>query len=169
MSSLVEDLLLLARLDAGRPLDATRSTSPGCCWSRSSTPASLAPAHRWQLDLPDEPVTVTGDEQRLHQVVTNLLGNARHHTPPGTTVTVSAAAADDGVRIVVHDDGPGLPGGPRGERVRAVHPRRRVAHPRLRRRRSRAVAGRRDRPGPRRQRRVESQLGSTTFTVAAAR
>ena len=50
----------------------------------------VAPDHRWQLRLPDEPVTVTGDEQRLHQVVTNLLSNARHHTPPGTTVTVSA-------------------------------------------------------------------------------
>ncbi len=71
----------------------------------------LSPAHKWQLDLPEEPVTVIGDEQRLHQVVTNLLGNARHHTPPGTTVTVSATRDEDGVRIVVHDDGPGLPEG----------------------------------------------------------
>jgi two-component system OmpR family sensor kinase len=70
----------------------------------------LSPAHKWQLDLPDQPVTVTGDERRLHQVVTNLLGNARDHTPSGTTVTVSAEVAHDGVRVVVHDDGPGLPG-----------------------------------------------------------
>ena len=71
----------------------------------------LAPHHRWQLRLPDEPVTITGDEQRLHQVVTNLLGNARHHTPPGTTVTVSADRQTHGITIEVHDDGPGLPDG----------------------------------------------------------
>ena len=50
----------------------------------------MAPDHRWRLELPDEPVEVTGDEQRLHQVVTNLLTNARKHTPAGTTVTVTA-------------------------------------------------------------------------------
>ncbi len=109
MSGLVDDLLLLARLDAGRPLarsevDVTRMLLESVVDARV-----LSPSHLWQLDLPDEPVLVTGDEQRLHQVVTNLLGNARHHTPPGTTVTVSATTAPDGVRILVHDDGPGLP------------------------------------------------------------
>ena len=48
----------------------------------------VAPDHRWVLDLPDEPVSTQGDEQRLHQVLTNLIGNARRHTPEGTTVTV---------------------------------------------------------------------------------
>ena len=54
---------------------------------------------------------MVGDERRLHQVVTNLLTNARKHTPPGTTVTVTATATASpyGGRFTVHDDGPGLP------------------------------------------------------------
>src|SRR5262249_30843196 len=59
-------------------------------------------------DLPAEPVTVTGDPGRLHQVVTNLLANARMHTPPGTEVTVSLAAGD-AVVLRVADNGPGIP------------------------------------------------------------
>lgn len=111
MGGLVDDLLLLARLDAGRPLERAEVDVTRLLLESVVDARVLAPAHKWQLDLPEEPVTVTGDEQRLHQVVTNLLGNARHHTPPGTTVTVSAETADDEVRIVVHDDGPGLPEG----------------------------------------------------------
>ena len=66
--------------------------------------------HRWDLDLPAEPVTIEGDEPRLHQVVANLLANARTHTPAGTTVTVSlAAAATGGAVLTVADDGPGIP------------------------------------------------------------
>jgi two-component system OmpR family sensor kinase len=108
MSGLVEDLLLLARLDAGRPLERDEVDVTRLLLESVADARILAPTHTWQLDLPDEPVTVVGDEQRLHQVVTNLLGNARHHTPPGTTVTVSANLAADGVRVHVHDDGPGL-------------------------------------------------------------
>jgi two-component system OmpR family sensor kinase len=110
MSALVEDLLLLARLDSGRPLvreevDLTRLLLEAVADARV-----LAPDHHWRFDLPDEPVTATGDADRLHQVVTNLLNNARNHTPAGTTVTVRVAAtAAGGVRIEVHDDGPGLP------------------------------------------------------------
>jgi two-component system OmpR family sensor kinase len=111
MSGLVEDLLLLARLDAGRPLERVEVDVTRLLLESVVDARVLSPAHKWQLDLPEEPVTVTGDAQRLHQVVTNLLGNARHHTPPGTTVTVSARSDDDGVRIVVRDDGPGLPEG----------------------------------------------------------
>ena len=111
MSGLVEDLLLLARLDSGRelerlPVDVTRLLLETVADARV-----LAPEHRWHLALPEQPVTVVGDERRLHQVVTNLLGNARQHTPPGTTVTVSASVDGDGARIAVHDDGPGLPDG----------------------------------------------------------
>jgi two-component system OmpR family sensor kinase len=65
----------------------------------------VAPDHRWRLELPEAPLEVTGDEQRLHQVVTNLLTNARKHTPAGTTVTVTGRP--DG--FDVHDDGPGFP------------------------------------------------------------
>ena len=110
MSGLVEDMLLLARLDAGRPLardevDVTRLLLEAVADARV-----VAPDHRWKLELPDEPVQVVGDESRLHQVVTNLLNNARKHTPEGTTVTVSAAVVDDrNASIRVHDDGPGLP------------------------------------------------------------
>jgi len=68
------------------------------------------PDHRWSLDLPDEPVVVTGDEARLHQVLANLLANARAHTPPGTSVTTSLArTVDAGAVLTVADDGPGIP------------------------------------------------------------
>ncbi len=111
MSALVEDLLLLARLDSGRPLERNEVDLTHLLLESVGDARVLAPQHRWQLRLPDEPVTVVGDVQRLHQVVTNLLGNARHHTPPGTTVTVSAESTATGATITVHDDGPGLPGG----------------------------------------------------------
>jgi len=109
MSDLVADLLLLARLDSGRPLaredvDLTRLLLEAVADARV-----LAPDHKWQLALPDEPVTVVGDAARLHQVITNLLNNARSHTPTGTTVTVTAQSHGDDVTIEVHDDGPGLP------------------------------------------------------------
>lgn len=111
MSALVEDLLLLARLDSGRPLDRAEVDITRLLLESVGDARVLAPHHHWRLRLPEEPVTVTGDEQRLHQVITNLLGNARHHTPPGTTVTVSASAVPSAVVIEVHDDGPGLPDG----------------------------------------------------------
>jgi two-component system, OmpR family, sensor kinase len=111
MSTLVDDLLLLARLDSGRPLERTEVDITRLLLESVGDARVLAPDHRWQLRLPDQPVTVTGDEQRLHQVVTNLLSNARHHTPSGTTVTVSAEPSPDGITIAVHDDGPGLPAG----------------------------------------------------------
>jgi two-component system OmpR family sensor kinase len=108
MTALVEDMLLLARLDAGRglnrePVDLTRLLVEAVDDARV-----VGPDHRWRLHLPEEvpqPVEVTGDEQRLHQVITNLLTNARKHTPAGTTVTVTVRA--DG--FDVHDDGPGFP------------------------------------------------------------
>jgi two-component system OmpR family sensor kinase len=108
MTALVEDLLLLARLDAGRPLergpvDLTRLVLDGV-----SDAHAAGLDHRWQLDLPDEPVVVTGDASRLMQVLTNLLANARTHTPPGTTVTVGLAPEGGEVALTVTDDGPGI-------------------------------------------------------------
>ncbi len=108
MSALVEDLLLLARLDAGRPLDRAEVDLTRLLLEAVADARVLAPGHHWRLELPGEPVTVLGDEARLHQVVTNLLSNARHHTPEGTTVTVRTGASADGARIEVHDDGPGM-------------------------------------------------------------
>jgi two-component system OmpR family sensor kinase len=104
MTGLVEDLLLLARLDAGRPLVREPVDLSRLLMEAVNDARVVAPEHTWRLALPDEPVEVVGDEQRLHQVVTNLLTNARKYTPAGTTVTVTARA--DGFEV--HDDGPGF-------------------------------------------------------------
>jgi two-component system OmpR family sensor kinase len=109
MASLVEDLLLLARLDSGRPLDSHPVDLSRLALDSVTDAKIVAPSHHWELDLPPEPIIVIGDEQRLHQVVTNLLTNARRHTPPGTTVTVAASLADDSAVLTIHDDGPGIP------------------------------------------------------------
>ncbi len=109
MGTLVDDLLLLARLDAGRPLDRAEVDITHLLLESVGDARVLSPEHHWQLRLPGDPLTVTGDEQRLHQAVTNLLGNARHHTPSGSTITTAADAVDGWVRVTVHDDGPGLP------------------------------------------------------------
>ncbi len=93
MSSLVNDLLLLARLDSGRPLEREEVDLTRLLLEAVTDARVVAPDHGWRLDLPDEPVTVVGDEQRLHQVVTNLINNARRHTPEATTVTVGVAPA----------------------------------------------------------------------------
>ncbi|MDP9094218.1 MAG: HAMP domain-containing histidine kinase [Actinomycetota bacterium] len=113
MSMLIDDLLLLARLDSGRglarePVDLTRLTLDA---TRDAQAAG--PEHHWRLELPDEPVTVSGDEHALHQVLANLLANARVHTPPGTTVTVEIApgASQAGPVLIVTDDGPGIAAG----------------------------------------------------------
>jgi two-component system, OmpR family, sensor kinase len=109
MTSLVEDLLLLARLDAGRPLERKPVDLTRLLVEAVSDARVVDPDHRWRVDIPDDlidsPALVTGDELRLHQVVTNLLTNARKYTPDGTTVTVSVRR--DG--FAVHDDGPGFP------------------------------------------------------------
>ncbi|MFE9694588.1 sensor histidine kinase [Micromonospora sp. NPDC005806] len=109
MTSLVDDLLLLARLDSGRPLAAEPVDLTALLVNAVSDAHVAGPDHRWQLDLPDEPVSVTGDGHRLHQVVANLLANARVHTPPGTTVTARLTPVADGVELSVADDGPGIP------------------------------------------------------------
>ena len=109
MASLVEDLLLLARLDAGRPLDRRPVDLSRLARDSVADAEIVAPSHHWELDLPAEPIIVVGDEQRLHQVVTNLLTNARRHTPPGTTVTVAATRHRDSAVLTIHDDGPGIP------------------------------------------------------------
>ncbi|MFJ8406026.1 ATP-binding protein [Streptomyces microflavus] len=121
ITGLVEDLLLLARLDAGRPLsyestDLLPLVVDAVSDARVADAAAEADAlHHWRLDLPDEPagpVTVRADPARLQQVLVNLLANARTHTPPGTTVTVSvrpSERADEPVTLEVRDDGPGIP------------------------------------------------------------
>ncbi|MFI7084248.1 sensor histidine kinase [Streptomyces anulatus] len=149
MTGLVEDLLLLARLDSGRPLSygstdllplvvdaisdaraadqgAADQGAPGQGAADQGAPGQGAPGqgaadqgapgqdarHRWRLELPAEPVTVRADPDRFQQVLVNLLANARTHTPPGTTVTVSVrppVRAGGPVTLEVRDDGPGIP------------------------------------------------------------
>lgn len=109
MTTLVEDLLLLARLDSGRPLAHEPVDLTMLVVDAVSDAHAAGPRHDWQLDLPDEPVTVTGDGARLHQVLANLLANARTHTPEGTTVTVGVSAGDDQALLRVTDTGPGIP------------------------------------------------------------
>ncbi|MEV0896494.1 HAMP domain-containing sensor histidine kinase [Actinoplanes sp. NPDC049802] len=108
MTALVEDLLLLARLDAGRPLAQDPVDLTMLAVDATSDAHAAGPAHYWQLDLPDEPVTVIGDGARLHQVVANLLANARTHTPEGSTVTVKVGAMPNAAVIQVIDNGPGI-------------------------------------------------------------
>ena len=115
MTRLVEDLLLLARLDEGRELvygsvDLTQLALEGVTDARPT-----APDHHWNIDVPDEPVVILGDTGRMHQVVANLLANARTHTPAGTAITLSVAREGDEAVLRVHDDGPGIDPGVRDE------------------------------------------------------
>ncbi|MFI9384515.1 sensor histidine kinase [Kutzneria sp. NPDC052558] len=110
MTSLVEELLLLARLDAGRPLAREPVDLSRLVVDAVSDAHVTSRDHRWQLAIPAEPVFVLGDSQALHQVLLNLLGNARAHTPPGTTVVTGIHNGRPAeVVLQVFDDGPGIP------------------------------------------------------------
>jgi two-component system OmpR family sensor kinase len=109
MTTLVEDLLLLARLDSGRPLAHSTVDLSRLVVDVVSDARVASPEHVWRLDLPPEPVSVPGDDARLHQVLANLLSNARTHTPPGTTVTVGLSTSAGAATVTVTDDGPGIP------------------------------------------------------------
>ncbi|SBS70087.1 cell wall metabolism sensor histidine kinase WalK [uncultured Microbacterium sp.] len=108
MTALVEDLLLLARLDEGKELvygavDLTRLAVESVTDARAA-----GPDHAWALEVDDAPVVVAGDASRLHQVSANLLANARVHTPPGTHVTMSVTVEEGSAVLRVQDDGPGI-------------------------------------------------------------
>ncbi|AGJ52805.1 two-component system sensor kinase [Streptomyces sp. PAMC 26508] len=109
MTRLVDDLLLLARLDAGRPLEHESVDLTLLVLDATDDARAAGPQHHWFLDLPEEPVTVRGDAHRLQQAVGNLLANARTHTPPGTDVTVTLTSARTQVTLEVSDNGPGIP------------------------------------------------------------
>ncbi|EST21560.1 sensor histidine kinase [Streptomyces roseochromogenus] len=109
MGEMVDDLLLLARLDAGRPLERHPVDLTHLVLDAVTDARATGPDHGWTLDLPEDPVTVPGDAHRLQQVLANLLANARLHTPVGTKVTVTLEAGTDSVLLSVHDDGPGVP------------------------------------------------------------
>jgi two-component system OmpR family sensor kinase len=111
MGVMVDEMLLLARLDAGRPLEHRPVDLTHLVLDAITDARAAGPDHRWTLQLPEEPVTVTGDAHRLQQVLANLLANARLHTPVGTKVTVTVETELPGgpTYLVVHDDGPGVP------------------------------------------------------------
>ncbi|WP_435080284.1 ATP-binding protein [Clavibacter michiganensis] len=113
MTTIVEDLLLLARLDEGRELESDPVDLTRILLDTVGDASAAGPDHDWDLDLPDDSVTVPGDDARLRQVVVNLLANARTHTPAGTRVVASLAvegAGPDAHAVIrVTDDGPGIP------------------------------------------------------------
>ena len=109
MSSLVEDLLLLARLDSGPNIDVAPVDLSEVVINALSDARAAGPDHVWQLDLPPEPVVALGDRFRLHQVVANLLANARTHTPAGTRVQAAVTVRGSDARITVTDSGQGIP------------------------------------------------------------
>jgi len=108
MGSLVEDLLLLARLDQSRemksdPVNLTKLVSDAVESARAA-----GPNHVVNFDKSLEDIYALGDNDRIHQVVANLLANARTHTPAGTVIDVTVKQDTDGVRIRIADNGPGL-------------------------------------------------------------
>lgn len=109
MTGLVEDLLLLARLDSGRPVVHEQVDLSRLVADAVADAHVAGPEHKWRLEVPPEPITVLGDGDQLHQVVINLLGNARTHTPAGTEVTTSLSIVDQVVTLSIVDGGPGIP------------------------------------------------------------
>ncbi|MEU2658154.1 HAMP domain-containing sensor histidine kinase [Streptomyces sp. NPDC007325] len=111
MTGLVEDLLLLARLDAGRPLSYETTDLVPLVVDAVGDARAAGSGHHWRLELPgdDGPPAVRADPARLQQVLLNLLANARTHTPPGTTVTARVRGEGAAVVVEVEDDGPGIP------------------------------------------------------------
>jgi signal transduction histidine kinase len=107
MASLVDDLLLLARLDEGRPL-ARESVDLGVLGVEAAADARAVAPDRTITAEVAEGVTVEGDEHRLRQVVGNLVGNALVHTPAGTPVSVRVHNGGGSAVVEVHDDGPGM-------------------------------------------------------------
>lgn len=108
MTGLVEDLLLLARLDEGQELVYGTVDLSRLAIEAIADATAAGPDHGWELDLDENPVVVTGDTARLHQVVGNLLSNARTHTPAGTNVILSVARDGADAVLRVRDDGPGI-------------------------------------------------------------
>ncbi|WP_144763478.1 cell wall metabolism sensor histidine kinase WalK [Curtobacterium sp. 9128] len=109
MTSMVEDLLLLARLDEGREIAFDEVDLTGLVLDAVNDAHAASPEHPIEVDVPSSPVVVLGDAARLHQVIVNLVTNARTHTPDGTRITVGIAAGPDGgVDLSVRDTGQGI-------------------------------------------------------------
>jgi two-component system, OmpR family, sensor kinase len=107
MKTLVEDLLLLARLDQTRPIERTPVDLAVLTADACSDAVAAAPDRPVALDAP-EPAVVLGDQNHLRQAIANLVSNALRHTPAGTPIEVSARVAGDTAVVAVRDHGPGL-------------------------------------------------------------
>ena len=107
MGLLVDDLLLLARLDQGRPLERKPVDLREVARDAVESAQTLDPGRELELDAP-EPVEVEGDRERLRQILDNLLANVRAHTPPGSAAAVHVLARDGEAVVEVADTGPGL-------------------------------------------------------------
>lgn len=109
MGALVEDLLLLARLDAGQRLRDDDVELPLLAVDAVSDAQTVDPEREWRVEIAtDAPLTIPGDEDRLRQVVANLLRNAHTHTPPGTVVTTAVLHDGEHAVLRVSDTGPGI-------------------------------------------------------------
>lgn len=108
MSHLVEEMLLLARLDNGVGLDRQPLDLAESVLNAVSDARAASPGHHWRLHVPSVPVTVNADRAQLQQVLMNVLGNARKHTPEGTTVHTTLQVDGPVARITIADDGPGI-------------------------------------------------------------
>jgi len=109
MTSLVEDLLLLARLDEGHTLQMESVDLAQIVRDALSDAYVTSPEREWGAEGVEDPVLITGDGSAIHQVVVNLLANARVHTPPGTSVEVRVKQSSDKTVVQVEDSGPGIP------------------------------------------------------------
>jgi two-component system OmpR family sensor kinase len=106
MSLLVDDLLLLARLDEGRPLEREPVALEQVVADAVETAQTVEPDR--PIELAADQAVVVGDRDRLRQIVDNLLANVRAHTPPGTPVRVTLSRRNGSAEIAVADSGPGL-------------------------------------------------------------
>jgi two-component system, OmpR family, sensor kinase len=109
MSALVQDLLLLARLDSEPTLDLQPTDLTEIVLNAVSDARAADSSHTWSLNLPEVVVMGRADAHRLHQVLANLLANARTHTPAGTSVETALSAQDGWAVVSVTDNGPGVP------------------------------------------------------------
>lgn len=108
MSKLVDDLLLLARLDEGTELSFGTVNIAQLLIETTADASAAYPTHNWKLEIPEGEVTIVADAARIQQLVLNLLANAAMHTPEDSEVTVSLKAEPENVLIKVHDNGPGI-------------------------------------------------------------
>lgn len=110
MAALVEDLLLLARLDEGREPAWESVDLTELIVENVADLQVAAPGHEWRLDLPDEPITVRADPRQIQQILVNLLSNARKHTEEGTRITTALSLSANGrdAVLTVTDNGPGI-------------------------------------------------------------